>query len=209
MNLTYLNATASAIACLMLLALIPSPASAIGLFGTTETRSSDLSSFPKWTEVVSRNRSTAGKQCAEGLCHETSWNEQLAQWAVSGNSLTTIRKANDTVNNSPYVLDMINWGKKDFWASPLQFLIKDGDCEDYAITKYMVLKNAGFPAEDMRIVVLQDENLGIMHAVLTVRYNGRNYILDNQIESVVTDRDIVHYKPVYSINERAWWRHMP
>ena len=32
-------------------------------------------------------------------------------------------------------------------------------------------------------------------------------ILDNQIKIVVDSRKIRHYEPVYSINEKAWWRH--
>lgn len=209
MRAHYRKRTLSAIVCLIAILAGATPVKAAELFGSSETRSSDLSSFPKWTEMLERSRSTASKRCAEGLCNDFSWNEQLKKWGISGISLATIKTANNKVNNSPYVLDMINWGKQDFWASPLQFLIKDGDCEDYAIAKYMLLKNAGFPADRMRLVVVQDENLGILHSVLAVDYNERNYILDNQIKSVVTDRDIVHYTPIYSINEQAWWRHAP
>jgi predicted transglutaminase-like cysteine proteinase len=59
----------------------------------------------------------------------------------------------------------------------------------------------------MRIVVLQDMNLNIAHAVLVVELNGKSYVLDNQISQLVTDDQISHYRPIYSINENAWWLH--
>ena len=59
----------------------------------------------------------------------------------------------------------------------------------------------------MRIVVLQDENLRVAHAVLVVYHQGRTYVLDNQITQVVTDDRIAHYRPIYSINEQSWWLH--
>ena len=111
------------------------------------------------------------------------------------------------MNRSPYIIDPINYGVPDYWATPVQFFVKDGDCEDYAITKYLSLRSLGWPAEKMRIVVLQDMNLNIAHAVLVVQLNGKGYVLDNQISQLVTDDQILHYRPIYSINENAWWLH--
>ena len=83
---------------------------------------------------------------------------------------------------------------------------RGGDCEDYSITKYISLKRLGVPETAMRIVILQDNNLGgIMHAVLHVRVSGKNYILDNQSSSVTAEEDIFHYRPIYAINRSAWW----
>jgi predicted transglutaminase-like cysteine proteinase len=59
----------------------------------------------------------------------------------------------------------------------------------------------------MKIVVLQDINLGVAHAILVVKYEGRNLVLDNQIGQVVDATRIRHYRPIYSVNEMGWWRH--
>ncbi|MEE8547966.1 MAG: transglutaminase-like cysteine peptidase, partial [Alphaproteobacteria bacterium] len=80
-------------------------------------------------------------------------------------------------------------------------------CEDYAITKYMSLRTLGVPAEDMRIVVLQDMNLRLAHAVLVVYLNDEAFVLDNQIRWVVKETTIRHYRPYYSVNETHWWLH--
>src|SRR5262249_39446695 len=50
--------------------------------------------------------------------------------------------------------DMAQFGKPDVWSSPLATLASgSGDCEDYAIAKYVALKEIGIPEERLRIVV--------------------------------------------------------
>ena len=89
------------------------------------------------------------------------------------------------------------------------FRMQNGDCEDYAIAKFMALRALGFENPEMRIVVLNDLNLGIAHAILVVYVDGKALVLDNQIRSVVPADSIRHYQPVYSVNEEGWWLHRP
>lgn len=121
--------------------------------------------------------------------------------------LEQIRAVNKEMNKSQYVLDIVNWGMQDYWATPLEFFIKNGDCEDYAISKYLSLRLLGFTEAQLRIVVLQDLNLGVPHAILIVNLNGKAMALDNFFAQPVASTKIHHYKPIYSINETAWWRH--
>ncbi len=118
-----------------------------------------------------------------------------------------IAQINIHMNKAPYITDIINWGVPDYWASLRQFFKKDGDCEDYAIAKYLSLKELGFDVDLMRIVVVQDTNLDVPHAILMVTLNGSRLILDNQISYVVEENTVLHYQPFYSINENAWWLH--
>ena len=120
-----------------------------------------------------------------------------------------LSRINREINASDYIIDMVNWGMEDYWETPFEFFVRSGDCEDYAIAKYMTLKQAGVSPSSMRIVVLQDNNLRLLHSVLVVSDHGVNYILDNQIQQVVKDSSIHHYAPIYSINETRWWRHTP
>ena len=120
---------------------------------------------------------------------------------------TQIAEINIHMNKAPYITDIINWGVRDYWATLFQFMRKDGDCEDYAIAKYISLKELGVDADHMRIAVVQDTNLNIPHAVLVVAVNGTRWVLDNQISYVVKEKAVLHYKPLYSINEKAWWLH--
>ena len=65
----------------------------------------------------------------------------------------------------------------------------------------------GVPVESMRVAVVQDLNLDTAHAVLVVYVGGKGYVLDNQIEQVVSQAEIYHYRPYYTVNENAWWLH--
>ena len=61
----------------------------------------------------------------------------------------------------------------------------------------------------VRIVVVQDTNLRVPHAVLAVGRGNDILVLDNQVRQVLPHRQIVHYAPVYSINQDSWRIHLP
>ncbi len=194
--------------------LLPLPARAdIHLFGSRETQSGELTPFTKWTGMLLReppHRRRMRQDCTAigSPCHYTTW-MHLVEEAKSMPFENMLGLVNRQINEVPYLLDIDNWGLEDYWATPYEFFLRDGDCEDYAISKYMTLKIMGVSPTSMRIVVLQDHNLNLLHSVLVVSRSGRNYILDNQIQQVVTDSAIHHYEPIYSINEKSWWRHLP
>lgn len=182
------------------------------LFGSKEVRSANLGPFQKWTWMLDRQRDE--KSLYDGpctarrfnRCHLQEWRQLLKDIAVQDRQ-AQLEAVNSFMNRAPYVTDPVNYGVPDYWATPLQFLSKDGDCEDYAIAKYESLRQLGFPDEQMRIVVVDDLNLRVAHAILVVYMGERAYVLDNQISRVVPAEIINHYKPIYSINEHAWWLH--
>jgi predicted transglutaminase-like cysteine proteinase len=182
------------------------------LFGAHEVRSDDLGLFTKWTAAL--DRALDERRLVDAPCTETVFNRcHLADWrrvldSISGvDRMAQLTAVNHYMNRKRYVLDPRNYGVSDYWAAPGQFLRRDGDCEDYAIAKFMSLKALGFTNDDMRIVVLKDLNLGIAHAILVVYLDGRAMVLDNQIDNVVSADTVHHYRPIYSINERSWWLH--
>jgi predicted transglutaminase-like cysteine proteinase len=182
-----------------------SNAPADSIFGTKELHSSNLNMFPKWRDAL-RRFDTELRTCAATACKAKEWNAFIDGVRNSSRE-EQVRAVNREMNDKPYVTDPVNWHMADYWATPLQFLRKDGDCEDYAISKYMALKALGFRVEDLRIVVLQDTNLGVPHAVLVVFLQGRALVLDNQVSGIVPADSIHHYHPYYSINEDGWWLH--
>src|SRR5207248_2982703 len=95
--------------------------------------------------------------------------------------------------------DLAQWGEIDVWSSPLvTFNTGAGDCEDYAIAKYVALQMAGIPTEDLRIVVVLELN-GEGHAVTSVRLDGHWSILDNQRMAMVEDVNARSYRPRFVI----------
>jgi predicted transglutaminase-like cysteine proteinase len=85
----------------------------------------------------------------------------------------------------------------DVWASPLAATAAgEGDCEDYAILKYLALREAGVPADDLRFVLVRDTALEQDHAVLTARLEERWLVLDNRRFQLVEDGDAAAYRGI-------------
>jgi predicted transglutaminase-like cysteine proteinase len=180
------------------------------LFGYQEQRKEGFTIFPQWVSVMRRHESdpAALENCPANLCRAAEWQQLIA--ALRGRSpREQIAGVNAFANRFRYVLDQDNYGQSDYWAIPREFLTFGGDCEDYAIIKYFSLRQLGFPPESLRIVVVQDANLRIPHAVLAVYSRDDVLILDNQVREAVSHRSIAHYIPVFSLNERNWWMHLP
>lgn len=94
--------------------------------------------------------------------------------------------------------DLANYGEVDVWSSPLATLNRGaGDCEDYAIAKMAVLKEAGVPAEDLRLVILRETARAEEHAVLAVRLERRWLVLDNRMLVMLPDTQIANYRPIF------------
>ena len=184
----------------------------IKLFGTSEKSSTKLGKFTKWGATLDRylkEEPSELKKCrpsAVEKCHIARWRIFLKQIAKEQPS-QQLERVNTYVNKWLYKVDPRVYRKKDYWATPVQFFNKSGDCEDYAITKYISLAHLGFDKDQMRIVILQDLNLKVPHAVLVVYLDGKALVLDNQIKQVVSASRIRHYTPIYSINEKKWWIH--
>ncbi|MGI9499631.1 MAG: transglutaminase-like cysteine peptidase, partial [Geminicoccaceae bacterium] len=84
-----------------------------------------------------------------------------------------------------------------------------GDCEDYAIMKYVSLRQLGFEAEQMRLVVVRDVLRDLAHAVLAVHVDQEVFILDNLFQAVLPQHMVNQYLPYYSVNENARFSHLP
>ena len=78
--------------------------------------------------------------------------------------------------------DMLHWGVIEKWSLPTDGY---GDCEDYVLLKRKMLIDDGWPPEALLITLVRDKN-DEGHAVLTVKTDKGEFILDNQNETVVT-----------------------
>lgn len=175
------------------------------LFGSRELHSNNLAMFPKWQDAL-RRFAIERKGCVTIECRNDGWLGIVADLRGK-DAMSQLRGINREMNKRRYVPDNVNWHAPDYWATPFQFMQQNGDCEDFAISKYLALRELGFTPDEMRIVVLDDLQQRIAHAVLVVYRDGTAYVLDNQISGVVPAGSIRHYKPVYSINEAGWWLH--
>jgi predicted transglutaminase-like cysteine proteinase len=101
---------------------------------------------------------------------------------LSAKAWSDMLKVNAWVNDTVKpVTDMEHWGLIERWD-----YAEDGygDCEDYVLLKRRLLIQAGWPREALLITVVRDKK-GDGHAVLTVKTNRGEFILDNQVPEVL------------------------
>jgi len=90
---------------------------------------------------------------------------------------TDLVRVNAWVNDAVKPMtDMEHWGVVERWSYPDDGY---GDCEDYVLLKRRLLMQAGWPREALLITVVRDKK-GDGHAVLTVKTDRGEFILDNQ-----------------------------
>src|SRR4029078_2142983 len=92
-------------------------------------------------------------------------------------------RINDLVHdNIKQVTDLEHWGVAERWNYPDDGY---GDCEDYVLLKRRMLMQAGWPREALLITVVRDKK-GDGHAVLTVKTDRGEFVLDNQEPQVLS-----------------------
>jgi len=108
-----------------------------------------------------------------------------------------------------YTTDLVQWGVADLWSAPLDTNHKGsfdtgfGDCEDYAIAKYVALREAGVSANDLRLLIVRDNSVRLDHAVLAARQGGRWLILDNRWSRLSEDTDVKYFTPLFALDDRG------
>jgi predicted transglutaminase-like cysteine proteinase len=100
-----------------------------------------------------------------------------------------------------YTNDAEQHGAADVWSSALASMASGrGDCEDFAIAKYLTLREAGVPASDLRLLVGRVRNLGAAHAVLAARLDGHWLILDNRRMAMLEDAYASDLQPLFALD---------
>ncbi|MFN3700918.1 MAG: transglutaminase-like cysteine peptidase [Alphaproteobacteria bacterium] len=174
------------------------------LFGSDEKENRNIRPFTKWTEMFDKfNRQL---RTESGQREIENWQAQLKQFKDLPLK-TMAQKVNEFVNEARYITDQNNYGMSDYWATPIEFLQRGGDCEDFAITKYTALRMLGVPEERLRIAIVHDNIKNIPHAILVVYADSGAYILDNQEKRMHNSANFDRYRPIFSINQQAWWMH--
>ena len=95
--------------------------------------------------------------------------------------------------------DLSQYGAEDVWSPPLATFARGaGDCEDYAIAKFVALQEVGVSPDDLRIVILRKEVWEEDHAVVAARLDGKWLLLDNLHTIMVEDQSVLtYYRPVF------------
>jgi predicted transglutaminase-like cysteine proteinase len=182
-----------------------------GAFGSLEFRTNATKGLGEWKRVLVQlakeqqlyEKCDAGsKKCPSYL---QDWRKKLKQWSRH-DLLSKMSNVNAYVNDHiRYADDRVTFGKADYWASPATALKGAGDCEDYAIAKYVSLRALGVPEDSLRIVIVDDMRRRRGHAVLSVNTTSGLFVLDNLRPQPYLHQQVTHYAPVYSINTIGRW----
>lgn len=141
--------------------------------------------------------------------------QRLVNWAnlINANAGLTdqekLRKVNDFFNqNTAFIDDSILWNASDYWATPIEFLLKGaGDCEDYSIAKYFTLVEMGVDESKLRITYVKALELNQAHMVLTYYESPQvtPLILDNLVPLIQSAAQRHDLLPIYSFNGTSLW----
>jgi predicted transglutaminase-like cysteine proteinase len=178
----------------------------LGAFQSVAISAGKLPAARKWQGVTNRNYAALfSPDCAAAnyrVC-DTNLAQALRRTHDKANGLAqreVLDLVNQAVNRSlRYASDRAIWGKGDYWATPAEILGKGrGDCEDFATLKMWLLRSLGFDPSQLQLVVLQDTQKRVYHAVLVVHLNGQRYTLDNLTTNVSSDASFPSYLPIMS-----------
>ncbi len=139
--------------------------------------------------------------------------DRVIQNAKNKDILYQLKDVNDFFNKIKYLTDPVHWKKKDYWATPYEFLgTGAGDCEDYAIAKYYTLRKLGVPENKLRIVYVKLLRRGTKyeqaHMVLTYYHKPSStpIVLDNVNKKLKLASKRPDLRPVYSFNATGLWQ---
>jgi len=109
------------------------------------------------------------------------------------------------VSSAPDVL------QADYWATPLETLgVGRGDCEDFAIAKYVTLRLAGMSDENLRLIYVRARTgISTFQAHMVLGYyadaTATPMILDNLIGTIEIATNREDLTPVYGFNGEGLW----
>jgi len=168
----------------------------------------------KWRKVADDIRA-AEPALMRCLTNETACSPAAARFAAivkearEHEGRVRLNFVNQRVNNAiRYTSDMTQWGTPDEWSAPLaagkgSFDTGLGDCEDYAIAKYVALRAAGIPAKQLRVLLVRDNIARLDHAVLAANEDGHWYVLDNRWTAAVEDSDVRRFTPLFALDDQG------
>jgi predicted transglutaminase-like cysteine proteinase len=101
---------------------------------------------------------------------------------LTARTWAALRRVNALVNSTVKPMsDLDHYGVVDRWDLPRDGY---GDCEDYVLLKRKLLVDEGLPRSALLVTVVKDEH-GDGHAILTVKTNRGEFVLDNMRDTIL------------------------
>ena len=149
-----------------------------------------------------------------GAASVIAWRELLTT-SSGGPEATKLKRVNEFFNQKvQFEDDSKIWGVQDYWATPLEVLGRgEGDCEDFAIAKYVTLRLMGVPSSKMRLTYVKARLGGpqsqIVQAHMVLSYyqapEDEPLILDNLISDIRPASRRPDLTTVFGFNAEGLW----
>ncbi|MFM4806084.1 transglutaminase-like cysteine peptidase [Aeromonas bivalvium] len=156
--------------------------------------------------LIKRAKDTYGERAGK---RAASWRLlALESRAAAWQERQKLERVNRFFNQLRFIDDSKLWRKKDYWATPLEFLgAAGGDCEDFSIAKYFTLLELGIDDEKMRMVYVKALDYNQFHMVVAYYETPSSVpiILDNLIGDIRPATERRDLLPIYSFNGRHLW----
>jgi len=137
-----------------------------------------------------------------------SW-QKLTQEDKNSDERKKLEGVNIFFNFMKYYSDIDHWGKPDYWATPLEFVVSGGgDCEDYTVAKYFTLLELGVPDEKLLITYVKALEINQAHMVLSYYPTPGSIplILDNLNKEILPADQRKDLMPIYGFNGTGLWQ---
>lgn len=141
--------------------------------------------------------------------------DRLLRWETlikdddSAGDTEKLQKVNAFFNETVRFVDDIDlYGVKDYWATPLEMLVRQaGDCEDFAIAKFFTLKALGVSEQKLNIAYVKALQYNMMHMVLTYYSHpgAEPLVLDNLVDQIHPASRRPDLMPIFSFNGTGLW----
>lgn len=185
------------------------------VFRTRTLAARDLSAVPQWTEALARSaaearalRAPAGGVPCAGVS-ATAWCATIA----AARSLTPERQIFE-INR--FVNAMVGRGEEvgvpptgEPWPGLAEALRGQGGGTAAAVVKYLSLREAGVPANRLRVLIAEDVLRGNRTALLLARAGGEELVLAADTDVLRGTARTANLRPYYSFNETTLWMHIP
>ena len=153
--------------------------------GASDQRYGDpRASDQRYVDVVSETRAPIGwtEFCAANAAECAAIPSAPRDIVLTATAFDDLVRINRYVNGTVKPMtDIEHWGTIEKWSYPDDGY---GDCEDYALLKRRLLLRAGWPREALLLTVVRDRK-DEGHAVLTVKTDRGEFILDNQVDDIL------------------------
>ena len=190
-------------------------------FATPEDYLAPAHAFPGWSQTLERHATQGALlECSDPTLKRCPGRlksyQRMIQKARALTQKEQISLVNFYLNRGRYDDDRLQRvydeeGRKiglqrNQWATLYEFLRQGGDCEDYAIAKYFMLRELGFPAHEMRIVVTREYRVRGNHAVLAIDRGEEGVWLLDSDNGIKKNRHR-GFRYIYAMNEQHVWDH--